>query len=194
MNIPIKLGKLIKCLNCGNDFRTGRKHGAKFYCSRDCWKIHWKGKNTHMFGRTAWNKDKKTTEETKLKISLSKKGCVAWNGGIRHNAISQEKHWNWKGGISTKNHQLRNSLEWKLWREQVFERDGYRCIDCGERQNLEPHHILPKRDTKNGHSLFALTNGITLCRQCHQKTIWKEYELARTYFSLIPIQKELIFL
>ena len=58
-------------------------------------------------------------------------------------------------------------------REQVLERDGYRCRQCGKaagRSNLEVHHVEP---THLGGS-DDLGNLVTLCRGCHirlEKTV-----------------------
>ncbi len=98
------------------------------------------------------------------------------------------KHWNWQGGKSSFQHLMRGTTEWKEWREKVFERDGYKCIDCGKGGRLEPHHILPIREKKYRNKLFILTNGITICRPCHQKTFGKEEQLAMTYFALVGNQ------
>lgn len=32
--------------------------------------------------------------------------------------------------------------------------------------------------------LFDITNGITLCRPCHKKTVWKEEEFAEKYLLI----------
>lgn len=80
-----------------------------------------------------------------------------------------ENHYNWKGGLTSINTQIRNSLEYKLWRKEIMERDDYRCYDCGQRGgSLEVDHIYP-------FSLFPrlrLTpeNARTLCVECHRKT------------------------
>lgn len=47
----------------------------------------------------------------------------------------------------------------------------------------EPHHIFPIRSDRN--KLFELTNGITLCRPCHQKTIWKESSYIERFSQLV---------
>lgn len=84
-------------------------------------------------------------------------------------SIKGDKSPNWKGGISLKNENIRTSLEYSRWRKQVFRRDKYTCIICGDNKggNLNADHIKP-------FSLFPelrleLDNGRTLCKECHHK-------------------------
>ena len=44
-------------------------------------KISERVKELYKNGRTAWNKGKPMSEETKLKVSQSRKGIAAWNKG-----------------------------------------------------------------------------------------------------------------
>ena len=75
----------------------------------------------------------------------------------------------WKGGITPINKIIRTSSEYKLWRKSVFERDNYTCIWCGIRgKELNADHIKPFALFPE--LRFAIDNGRTLCRGCHQKT------------------------
>ena len=83
---------------------------------------------------------------------------------------NKEKNHFWKGGIHPKNLAIRKSFEYKLWREAIFKRDNYTCIWCGDNRggNLEADHI---KSFANYPALrFAIDNGRTLCKPCHQKT------------------------
>ena len=72
----------------------------------------------------------------------------------------------WKGGITSKNQQLRGSMEWRLWRESVFQRDNYACQCCGSCGcEIHPHHI--NNFSQHPQLRFKLENGITLCKDCH---------------------------
>lgn len=53
------------------------------------------------------------------------------------------------------------------------------------RNSKGPHHIVPIRSDLD--KLFDTNNGITLCRPCHQKTVWKEAEFADKYTALLTI-------
>lgn len=84
-----------------------------------------------------------------------------------------KSHHSWKGGPSTKSEKIRKSVEYKLWRKAVFERDDYTCQICEIRGcELNADHIKP-------FSLYpelrlAIDNGRTLCKPCHIKYGWKK--------------------
>ena len=63
------------------------------------------------------------------------------------------------------------------WRVAVFERDGYRCRECGASGGrLQAHHIQPYK--ANPILRYELSNGLTLCVACHQLTDsygWQNY-------------------
>ena len=48
-------------------------------------------------------------------------------------------------------------------KNEVLERDRWRCQDCGSAKMLEVHHVKPR--SKLGHD--ASDNLITLCVDCH---------------------------
>jgi 5-methylcytosine-specific restriction enzyme A len=53
---------------------------------------------------------------------------------------------------------------WRLARTAARQRDGQRCRQCGSSKELAVHHITP---ISEGGERFALSNLITLCRDCH---------------------------
>ena len=84
----------------------------------------------------------------------------------KFNPKTNKYHWNYKGGISAENHIIRNSLEMKIWRAKVFKRDKYTCQHCKEAGGiLNAHHIKPFASYPE--LRFELTNGLTLCKNCH---------------------------
>lgn len=91
-----------------------------------------------------------------------------------------EKSSNWKGGITSINQKIRGSIEYKLWRTAVFERDHYACVWCGDNKggNLEADHIKPFCDYPE--LRFAIDNGRTLCKDCHRKTDTYGYKYYKT--------------
>ena len=74
----------------------------------------------------------------------------------------------WKGGKEIRKERY-YSVEYRQWRKNVFERDEYICQDCGDDKggNLEAHHI--KEFSKYPELGLELSNGITLCKTCHEK-------------------------
>jgi len=106
-----------------------------------------------------------------------KKGQVAWNKGMKGYNSGEHSHF-WKGGITKETRLLRASLENRLWRDSVFERDNYTCVWCGQTGGrLEADHI--ERWCERPDLRFAIDNGRTLCKCCHKKrhTLVKNYKL-----------------
>ena len=65
-------------------------------------------------------------------------------------------------------HLIRESNQFKNWRNQVFKRDNYTCKKCGSAGvELHPHHIL--NFSKHKDKRFDVFNGITLCVKCHKE-------------------------
>lgn len=129
------------------------------------------------------NKGRKLSIENKKRLLLKakkfKKGCPSWHAGLNAKIDSRiphkETHYNWQGGITPLNKQLRNNVLWKKWREEVFKRDNYICqnFDCKYCHNkigvlLHPHHI--KSLTSNPELAFVTNNGITYCKDFHLKS------------------------
>ena len=55
----------------------------------------------------------------------------------------------------------------RMWANFVKDRDGRKCTKCGTQRRLHAHHIKPKSLFPN--LMFEMSNGITLCKQCHMK-------------------------
>ena len=78
-------------------------------------------------------------------------------------------------------YQKSNRLDENI-RKAVILRDGCKCMECGKSNcKLEVHHIKPRR--LNGSN--TLSNLITLCETCHQKTEGKEEQYMEYYFSIL---------
>ena len=56
--------------------------------------------------------------------------------------MSGDKSSNWKGGTTSISKLIRNSLEFKEWRKQVFDRDKYTCKKCGIKSGMGEAIIL----------------------------------------------------
>lgn len=67
-----------------------------------------------------------------------------------------------------KNNSTTASKEYKEFRKKVLERDNYKCVKCGAKDNLQVHHIKPKKDYPD--LIMNFDNVQTLCLLCHSKT------------------------
>lgn len=127
------------------------------------------------------NKGKVFSPEYRQKLSDAHKGQIPWMSGREHtpeakakmseaarrNAKYGEDNPCWKG--TTKERTLLSSrIEYKAWRKFVFERDDYQCQEClkwgGE---LRAHHC--KSWAEYPRLRFQTWNGLTLCKECHQR-------------------------
>jgi ribosomal protein S27AE len=181
-------GKIeIFCKNCGIKFSlypSEIKYNRGKYHSRECFltahknngwnkgltkennesmkkqseslKIYWK---EHIQDHPRSMLGKHHSEETKLKMSLARRG---------------NKNSHWKGGLTKLIRGIRRSPEYYQWRKEVLKRDNFTCQECGKTgESLHAHH---KKEVFNYPELiFEVSNGITLCEPCHIKKR-KKYE------------------
>lgn len=158
------------CEQCGLNFKARRS--ILRFCGTSCsakWRV----------------------ENLPLPSTCFKPGILVWNAGTNKSGMSGKKHSentkqkmresssgelssNWKGGITEENYRIRRSRKYADWRKSVFERDGYRCQECGaksvngNRVRLEADHI--KQFATHPEFRFDINNGRTLCESCHRKT------------------------
>jgi len=146
-------------------------------------------------GYTPWNKGKKChTKEYKSKMSDRMSGKNNPFYGRKHDEETRQKmrgenNGNWNGGVSSEYHLIRESSDYKLWREAILKRDNYICQECGlkrgwnkklrrriviEVDHIKPFALFPELR-------FAIDNGRCLCVGCHRVTeTWglnKKYQI-----------------
>lgn len=82
---------------------------------------------------------------------------------------SGQNHWNWQGGITEKPSRDILYKGYKEWRKKVYERDGYKCVLCGNNKSgeLQAHHIKPVKSYKE--LILDISNGLTVCKECHKE-------------------------
>ena len=78
---------------------------------------------------------------------------------------------NWKGGITSKIRRLRSSGFYRVWRNNILDRDKHQCRFCLSKNKLEVHHIVPVFEFIKDYpkAAFEEENGITLCHSCHSR-------------------------
>lgn len=90
------------------------------------------------------------------------------------------EHPRWGGGTTRPSLSIRNQKEVRLWREAVYKRDKWTCVDCGQRGGiLHAHHI--KSFAKYPDLRTDIDNGVTLCVDCHSKRHGRKIPDARFY-------------
>ena len=119
-----------------------------------------------------WNRGTSSSKKTREKlrnINLGKRYSEETKAKHRV-SFTGENNPRWKGGITPINKKIRNSLEYKLWRKAVFERDNYTCVWCKDKRggNLNADHI--KSFALFPELRLSIDNGRTLCLECHKKT------------------------
>jgi len=98
-----------------------------------------------------------------------------------------KNHYNWKGGKTNLNQQIRSLHEIRKWQIAIKKRDK-KCQNCGSIKELEAHHIvsinemIEKYNIKTRDDAIAcdefwkLDNGIALCRKCHYELEGRKYD------------------
>ena len=106
-------------------------------------------------------KGKRNSLGTKRSVEFRRKLADYW-------AANREKHNHYIDGKYSERRSVRGGLEYRLWREAVFRRDDWTCVECGARGNIHAHHI--KQFALYPELRHDLSNGQTLCVPCHEKT------------------------
>lgn len=170
----IKIKKI--CLQCKKEYIITPKRKDSTFCSHQCHSLFLKGKlnialqtgRQKIKGKNHPMWGKHHTEETKRKISLN------------HADMSGNNSPSWKGGITPINERIRKSKRFIEWAKAIKERDNYICVICKTRggklhsDHIKPFSLYPELR-------FELSNGQTLCKNCH---------LAKTSIDMILIRKE----
>lgn len=139
-----------------------------------------------MRGRTGENHPfygKHHTEEAKKKIGLVHVGKKPANAGKPGKRGPESS--NWRGGITPIRKSIRESIQYRDWRQQCFLRDNFTCQNCGTRgTTLNVHHEKPfiklLKEAVDASPLLSIFdaamayapfwdigNGETLCTYCH---------------------------
>lgn len=147
-------------------FSKGNKLGQKF----------WKGHPQFNTGKTRFKKGYKQSDTQKENISRALRGkqnSLGYKFPLEARERISERmkgknNPNWKGGISSLHLEYRHSLEYEIWRREVYKKDNWVCRICGKKcskKDIVAHHL--KLFSEVPELRFSVDNGITLCRNCH---------------------------
>lgn len=143
------------------------------------------GRTRFKKGCTPWNKGVKKPVRrcSKCNIEIKRYGnnetCMKCRDFTWGDKISEalkgkpnlkvrgKNHGLWKDGITPIHNKIRGSIEYKLWQNSVFARDGYTCQKTGTKGcKLAAHHIKNFAQYPELH--FTIDNGITLSKESHE--------------------------
>lgn len=156
--------KKVTCKTCGKKFIQKYAYRPSIYCSKKCWS----NRSPKVLRKCEYcgNEFMGYASEMNRKKFCSKK-CYS----NAQQKLTKEKSHLWKGGKTKRATILRTRAKYLKWRDSVFERDLYTCQKCGvfngngKKIILNAHHIRLFSEFKE--LRFELSNGITLCKDCH---------------------------
>lgn len=180
------------CCKCGKRISGQGQTGKCLSCSHK--------------GQIPWNLGIPLTESTKKKLSKSlsvalkgnKNGKgwkptaeqiakrVASRDGYRHSAETRKKISISAGGdgdLSRMNNRRRRNPRYCRWHRKVLKRDKFICLICGTGSKLIVHHIYPLG--KFPDKQYHVSNGITLCTDCHEQARGREEKLSKFYKKIL---------
>lgn len=109
-----------------------------------------------------------------IQTCIEKYGCSNYSKStLFRESMRGENNPRWKGDDATTIRNGRELPEYRDWRKAVFSKDKYTCRCCGARNGngkyirLEAHHIFNWKDNES--LRYVVSNGITLCQECHLK-------------------------
>ncbi len=78
-----------------------------------------------------------------------------------------------------------NDKEYAQFRKEVLKRDKKTCMmpECNNKTKLQVHHIQPWSEASS--LRYEPSNGITLCKKCHQYITGKEWCYVNLFKGLV---------
>lgn len=194
---------IVQCQNCGagKEIFPCRNDGRMHFCSTACHDeyqktltgtkgANWKGKRLarvcnfcHKTFKPTRSKNRKDFQQycsDRCRLEMLFEVQIG------------EEHPAWNGGTTPFRRLIENSKEYKRWRQSVFKRDKYRCSMCGSNRNICAHHIKTFSDYPELRT--DVSNGVTLCDNCHLLTYSKEPLYEDYFYNILSFLKEFNFL
>lgn len=167
----------VSCGTCESKFLVDKsKVTENNYCCKACFSesvsVRMSGENHHRYNTTFVECDycKALVPKSKVQLTLTKlhfcnrdcfgKGIGKYRSGTLHHSYDHSK---------TDTERVRDRLYpgYKEWRSDVYKRDNYSCVVCGNNKsgNLIAHHLYSHHAHKE--LRLSVNNGVTVCRECH---------------------------
>jgi len=153
---------IVKCNNCQKEKKVppSRIDGRTHFCSRSCYYEAKIGQPSKKDTRVTLNcvECRTSFKVQQYRIAQGARFC---SRSCAYKNADQ--------GLTDANERDRKSAAYKLWRKAVFERDNHTCVFCNKRGGeLQADHIKPFALFPT--LRFLITNGRTLCVDCHKST------------------------
>jgi len=174
--------------NCFNEFRQKQNISKCFYCDKSFKATpHRRKRAKYLFCsnvcHAAWMKNQSPLSGKTVICNFCKKSFYKIPSHITNcNFCSRRCHqlWNSQQAIQRREElsinkqkylhrlkSLRSSVLYELWRDAVYKKDYYKCQVCNVHKSLVAHHVKNFKDFPT--LRFAIDNGITLCKKCHNR-------------------------
>lgn len=173
------------CNKCALSFTVHRsqvERGQGIYCSRSCARSGSPTKRKSA-PRVECGVCGKAFYKHQSEIRKTRRGMHFCSSGCWYEYNQRENHYMWAGGQNE-----RMNPQSRVWRKAVLERDGGFCRICHATDKLEAHHILPFGT--HPERRWEVSNGLTLCKECHARVRYRELENAEMFqfIASIPVQ------
>lgn len=159
-------GMRMCCMRCGKWFYMRPSELGRVFCSTACARAHSRVYPKQEYeckfcGRVFTGSEKPHSNSPHTYCSLVCRD-------LAYRELKGPSNPNWQGGKGTEHQRIRQTAAYAEWRHAVYVRDDYTCQECGARGvRLHAHHIKPFAG--NPTLRTDVTNGVTLCLECHGK-------------------------
>ncbi len=193
---------IVRCKNCGEEFLAPKSRAGRVaFCSGKCYGSH-REQHPEQYPPPPLRGRSIEVEcgycDITFRVCSARRNTVRFCSKKCHGKYVRShpelyggsNHWNWKGGRTGEIRLLRQSEEYKEWRDAVFRRDNWTCQnpECGYKgHKIVAHHI--KNFEEYPEFRYDVDNGQTLCRACHKKLHYNIGEETRFEKGQVPWNK-----